>query len=1264
MPRLIDVTHEQIEMLTDKQLTMLLRMLLHLEAAAYNIPLSAVNVSLKINVPDGGEDGRIEWEGGPDSTDFIPQRLVLFQCKATDMNPSDCKKEVCKRNSNELKPRVEEVLDRGGSYILFYNKDCNTELQVSRINAIRTALKDAGKDYYNSADIKIYDANKIASWTNKYIPAIIAVHDWTGRALPIGFQTWRMWEGYQDNRFKYVQDETLKGHIKQLRNCLREPRQVARIVGLSGLGKTRLAFETFRPPDSPQDDLLQQSLSDQVIYVDAAAHGEGLVSAIKQLRVQKLKGIIIVDNCDLELHKLLQKEVIHSESQLSLLTLDYNPEEKCTDIPQIILKQVSDEIIKELVKQAYPALSEADVGRIVEFAQGFPQMAVLLAEARLNDETNIGSLNDSLLVKKLIWGNKPENQDAYKVISACSIFKQLGYDEDVTCQRQFVAKKICKMEDEAFYGYAQDFIKRGILDRRHRFIRVVPRPLAITLAAEWWSKCPPERAKEIIMAEMPGGMAEALCDQMAMLHFSPEAQKVAGELCGEQAPFGQAEVLNSKKGSRLFRSLVEVNPHATVKALEKVFGDWSREQLLQVGPGRRNLIWALEKLCFWEETFPTAAKLMLSFASAENETWGNNATNQFLQLFHIYLSGTQAPPILRLQIIDYALSADDIETKKLGVKALGHALKTDFFSRTGGVECQGSRAAMEDWVPRSKKEIIDYWKECLDRLTPIACANDEISTIAREQFVDSIRGLLQNGRIDEIDTCLKTIVEARGNFWPEAYKSIQDAIKFEKSRIPEEKQKKLYEWLELLRPQSVSEKLRLIVSIPSWSHVKDEAGKLIDLAEKEAIDFAKECANSLTDLFENLDIVFRGEQRKGFVFGYTIAEHLENHQKFIEESLSVLAKLDSQEANPIVLSGFLAALKSKKPELVKEVLEKVANDDVLYVHAVNLTRTIKPDMEDLSRLVKLVKQGKMNCEYLRSLSYGRVLSHISTEDFISFVESIVSIEPQAAFIAMELLFMYCYEDEFKFNKCKELLRKILLMPGLLTIKKQYPMDMYYWEKVAKKLLVTGKSDEGLAKHIANEIVKACSDDRISYDSNNHVKAIISILFKAYSNIAWPIIGEALLTGEWLLKLNMEYLLSPRHELEEHSSGIISLLPEQYLIDWCKNNKEKGPNVLARIATILIKDQERWVFHPIAKFLLDTYGEREDVLTDIYMNMRPSSWSGSIIPYYKRQIEALKTVLDHSMPNVRDWARKAIEYLENEIQRENKIEEEEDFGVYY
>ena len=121
---LFEVTSANITSLDQMRLTDLLGRLLHVEAKATHIPLGNLSVSMNIDAPDGGEDGRISWQGGPNSTDFLPNRLTLFQCKATKMDRASCKNEVLikkKRQSDpsRLKPQVKDVLDLGGAYVLF-----------------------------------------------------------------------------------------------------------------------------------------------------------------------------------------------------------------------------------------------------------------------------------------------------------------------------------------------------------------------------------------------------------------------------------------------------------------------------------------------------------------------------------------------------------------------------------------------------------------------------------------------------------------------------------------------------------------------------------------------------------------------------------------------------------------------------------------------------------------------------------------------------------------------------------------------------------------------------------------------------------------------------------------------------------------------------------------------------------------------------------------------------------------------------------------
>ena len=141
------------------------------------------------------------------------------------------------------------------------------------------------------------------------------------------------WNSYPSNSiYDFVEDATLSGHMAQLRLFFSEhfdgKNKCARLIGLSGLGKTRLALETFKPPEDANDDKIQQYLSDSVIYVDGSTIDHGrLINSVRTWRTERLNGILVVDDCDYELHNKLAEEITHPESRFSLLTLDFNPEE-------------------------------------------------------------------------------------------------------------------------------------------------------------------------------------------------------------------------------------------------------------------------------------------------------------------------------------------------------------------------------------------------------------------------------------------------------------------------------------------------------------------------------------------------------------------------------------------------------------------------------------------------------------------------------------------------------------------------------------------------------------------------------------------------------------------------------------------------------------------------------------------------------------------------------------------------------------------------
>lgn len=1259
MAGIFETTNEDIKRLNAFQLTDLLRRLLLLEAKEHGIPRSCVHGSLQITAADGGEDASIEWKGEPTSTEWLPNRNTMFQCKATTTEPTACEREVLVSDRSAVKPRIDKFLSAGGAYILFCTTSCNSQMSDDRVNAIRNALRAQSKTYADKADIRVYDANKISTWTNTFISAIVFVRTALGAHIPASFQTWTQWAGYFEFQQPFIADAILDEHIFNLRSLFHNHRAVARILGLSGVGKTRVALEAFRPPADSVREPEQQAMSDNCVYIDADRSSQ-IPEVVREWVRDRLQGSLIVDNCDTALHKALQREVQHAESGLSLLTLDYTMEVHPSDQLYIELTRVSDEVTKGIIRNAYPNFSVTDVSRIVAFAQGFPRMAVLIANAQLDSMPDIVNLRDQDLVDRLLWQRGQPDLKAKKVIQACSLFHHLGYEGDVAEQRIFVAERICHIDKDDFYRYAQKFIDHRIIDRRNRFIRVVPFPLAITLAAQWWQGCSPELAKELFLSQMPDGMAETLCDQLAKLDFVPRACEIVADLCGENGPFGQVEVLLSEHGSRLFRSIVEVNPEPCLKALERAIGDWPRERLLNIGPARRNFVWSLEKLSFWAETFPSAARLMLALAAAENESWGNNATHQFLQLYHLYLSGTQAAPSAKIEIIDEALASDCPARRTLAVRALGSALEMNYFTRSGGVELQGSRPPARDWEPKVRADVFDYQDECIERLSRIACgSNTELATLAKKELGQSLRGLIMRCREATLEEAIRAISVASRGFWPEALQALRHALEYEGSTMPSKIRKQVESWLTLLEPSGIEERLRLLISLPDYEHRKEKDGRYTDVAAERAVVLAQKLAPKIEHIIGYLPVLLTGEQRHASTFGKELAQRVNDRYAFASRILNTLRSMPDKNGNPSLLCGFLAGQKSR--EIVTRVLEEVSVDQALISYLVELTRLSRPTSADLTRIINLTKEGCIPVGQLFAFSVNSVLDHLDPDAVMAFCDDIAQLGVPGVACALNILFMYVFQKEERNRTCQPAFRRYMRTQGLISEIGQNPTRGYIWEQTAVQLLSLPETDPQLAESIARDIASTYSQEEFSNDARDYVSKALKVLLHHYFHFAWPPIGEAMLSENWY---RFEYLLADDWN-EMKTVPILAVSPLDELLEWCEQHHPEGARSISRCLPVVKQEDEnkQITWHPFARAFFDSFGEDEKFLSGISDNLQAFSWFGSVVPYYEMQIRLMEELLPHKFRQVQKWARDYIQWLKEQINKELKRDEEHDLGVF-
>jgi hypothetical protein len=1258
-----DVEPKHIEQLEPGQLVRLLRQLLYLEAERHGIPRSAATVPVQISVPDGGEDGRIQWEGGPEKTDFVPKRFTIFQSKATAMGPADCRKELLTSTQGVLKTQVKNVLDTGGAYVFFCRQSYVQQDIEQRIAEARQGLKDIGRDDWQSAHLEFYDGNKIVAWVNRFFPAEVYVFECNGIALPLGIKSWWDWASHRDFQVRYVSNPRLGDLMGAIRdNCHRGGCSPLRITGLSGLGKTRLALEAFRPIGGG-DQYRDNALHHRVAYVDAASlENQSVVGVLSQLVRFNRSGILIVDNCEPLLHRQLVKEIGYEGGEnISLVTLDFEPDEGSLEWRPIPLKPGDCEgVARGIVADSFPGIGQHEISRIEEFSQGFASIAVLIARQIEGGVEDLGRISDEEIIRRLVTGRDQQDPTTLSTVTACSLFEHFEFsDETITDHITFMAQSIAGVTPDQFYAICKRILERGILQRRGRFARICPIPLAITLAAQWIDQKPRDQLVSLVGSLKEHRLFEQFCSQLSKLSFCKNANQLVTGLIGPNGPFGNPEALLTEEGSRLFRALVEVNPQMTTETLWRVLGGKSHDELLDIRDDvRRNLVWGLKNLCWWADTFSDAARMMLSLAAAENETWGNNATGELLGLFHVHLPGTEAGLTARLSVIREALASSNPETHILGIRALGGALETQSFSRASGPEAQGSRAPRRDYYPKGQ-EAREYWADCINLLVEEIIGSGQDVELARAELARRMRNLLAYGMIQEVESAVDTIVGTRGKCWPEALVAIRSCLDHDVKDLPPEWHPRIAELERLLLPEGIEERLRLHVSTPGWRHIKDESGHYTDINIPQAQALADELGPQGDAWYDKLCILFEGVQQKGYSFGHRLGQVTADPETFVKRAMECLKQVPPERADPSVLGGFLDVLSHNG--LVVRSLDEMASDDRLLPHIVRVTTLITPQEQDLNRLVGLAQNGKLKASDLLALKYGDALGHIDPACVMESCLLISTFGVDYAWCALEILFMYCFAEKDRLDKCHAALREILMQEGLLGAKDVGQRDIHDWQSAVEMVLSHGR-DEQFAAHVAAEIVQACSVPEVAdIGFGRTMEGTLSVLLRDYLEQAWSSIGGALLSKDWRISFPVRHMMGMTCEKEEGDCAF-SRMPKEYLIKWCKDNEPEAPAIVAESMPLFAAPEPDTSWHPLAKSIIDAFGDIEKVRRAIYMNVfNFMSW-GSRVPYCQRRLELVESLSDHPLGSVRNWAEAMATALREEIQKEAIGDEEEEFGI--
>jgi hypothetical protein len=1269
------ISFENIISLKAEQLTKLLLMLLHLEHKKHNFPNCYINVPQNITTADGGEDGRITTDDNKESR-WVIGKYCLFQSKATDMNISDCSKEILEKkkkatDKDNLKIQIKDVLDKDGTYILFVSQafveSVRNEKIYQRVKSIRDSIEKAeDKLYADKAKIKIYDANLIRDWTNEYISTISFVQFCNGITRPFGLQIWNEFKSYKSNQSNFKTNSKLEYIIKQIRNHIVNKGNL-RIEGVSGIGKSRLVCEALSPGEKNTDgayDLVRKSISDNVLYFDLGLdNGQSVLDFIKSLGT-KFPATLVLDNCEPIFHQQFLKEAERTGGVINIITIDFekwsNSEFLECDVIEL-KNEFFKTVVADILKEEYSdKLSDSAIKYLIEFSEGNPKMAFKFVESALREQ-NLGTIFDDVLVKTLIFGRSEYNNDEFNVLRFFSAFKYFEYpsDEydninqphyDTLLEHIEYFSLILDINKQRIREIILKFIEKGVLERRGHKIVIRPNPLSLKLSLLFWQAIAPPDYEDFI-TNLPVTLKSPVVEQLQKLGNNDALKDLIIKLWGIDGNFSTAEILNSNMGSRLFRSIVTVNPKATVKVLTKNYLNQPKDYLKTIVAGRQNLVLALERLCFRDETFIESAKVLMCFAVAEIETYySNNAADYFTQLFRIYLAGTEVGYAPRIEVLKWALEKQDSEFDALVIKSCERAFTPmSNLHKMRGAENQGGLLPLEDYKPNSAIEINEYREKIIELLSGFISHKNEFQLSAQSIVYKNISDLFEFkyeiGKLRNIiDIICENIVDKN-----DLLKGLYSQVSF--IYLNESQRQFINEYIVKLKTNSIEERILYNVSEPKIiiRTIKEEDGHE-DKGKRLAEKFAEEVISAKIDIrpyFKNLLI---GKQYNTFDFGKKLSELSGYNQDFIKDLISVILTLENERHNISFLFGYISVLEPKKlDEIFNIFITKKSS------FAFNILRFIDISFESVLKLIDLVKNHNIQSSKLEIIKYN--ILKLNSNDLIKYFDLIKNLENGHILImdTFSILIGVSKNDEFPVDESVLVYIKAIVEEEnfLININSSRTIDLYSWLEMMSFLI--NKFQKKICVIIANQIVDYQKSLSLFSRGEIHIANIANMTLDIDFENCWNVYSKLIVEKDtiqfWNI-FNMSFI-----------SGVTANHPffcnntrNKKLLSWLLKNKEIAPWII-RVAPLYDENGQDWFL--FSEELINIFGKDKHFIDELSCNLHSMTTWGSRIPYLKSRLKLVVQLSEHKIEEVKNWANFEMDSYAKNIRME-EIKDEEDF----
>jgi hypothetical protein len=329
---MFEIVGDDIALLNDEDLRSIVGRLCEAEMRRQNQPVSHAMWGGNQNAKDGGLDVRVALPAGTTVKGFVPKSDTGFQVKKPDMPRAAIIGEM--KPKGVVRPVILELAKASGAYIIVSATGSTSD---SAFKSRKDAMAEALQGIPEAANLTLdfYDRNRVATWVRDHPGLIPWVRSRIGKSIP-GWQSYDSWshapDGVEDTYLFDGEARIRTGDkdegdglsavdgINLVRDTLRAQGRVVRLVGLSGVGKTRLCEALF------DANIGKGSLDPSIAIYTNVAEGPNPppVGLATDLIAARTRAILVIDNCPFDLHRHLTDIGRSANSTISVITVEYD----------------------------------------------------------------------------------------------------------------------------------------------------------------------------------------------------------------------------------------------------------------------------------------------------------------------------------------------------------------------------------------------------------------------------------------------------------------------------------------------------------------------------------------------------------------------------------------------------------------------------------------------------------------------------------------------------------------------------------------------------------------------------------------------------------------------------------------------------------------------------------------------------------------------------------------------------------------------------